>query len=144
MSSFHQVIIVGFLGGDPEMRYAPSGDAVTNFNCATNRSWTDATGTKRELTWWFRINVWGNQADPCNTYLHKGSKVLVVGSLIPDENGNPKAYSRKDGSPGASFEVRADRVVFLDRAGDGGARQAPVDPFGDVFDKFLPQDSTSI
>jgi single-strand DNA-binding protein len=62
---FQQITIVGNLGNDPEMRYAPSGDAVTSFSLAVSRKWKDNSGEAKEKTVWFRISVWGNQAEPC-------------------------------------------------------------------------------
>ena len=64
---YQKLIIVGNLGQDPEMRYMPDGQAVTNFSLATNRRWTDGpTGQPREETTWFRISVWGKQAEGRN------------------------------------------------------------------------------
>src|ERR1700690_3963596 len=74
---FHTIIIVGNLGKDPEMRYTPSGQAVTSFSVASNRSWTDSNGQKQTEVIWFRISAWGKQAEICNQYLKKGSKVLI-------------------------------------------------------------------
>ena len=61
--SFHTIIIVGNLGRDPEMRYAPSGDAVTTMNVASNRTYNDANGERVKETTWFRVSVWGKQAE---------------------------------------------------------------------------------
>ena len=81
---YHTLILVGYLGRDPEMRYTPSGQAVTNFNVATSRQYTDFNGQPVKETIWFRVSVWGKQAETCNQYLKKGSKVLVEGRLIPE------------------------------------------------------------
>ena len=65
-------------------------------------------GQKVKETTCFRVSVWGKQAESCNTYLQKGSSVLVEGELRPDkETGNPRTYTRNDGSTGASYEVTA-------------------------------------
>lgn len=117
--SFHTIIIVGNLGRDPEMRYTPSGQAVTSFSVASSRSYTNTTGEKVDETIWFRVSAWGKQAETCNQYLHKGSKVLVEGRLIPDKNGGPRIWNRQDGTPGASFEVTASTVRFLSSRGEG-------------------------
>ena len=96
------------------MRYAPSGDAVTTMNVASNRTYNDANGERVKETTWFRVSVWGKQAENVNTYLKKGSSVLVEGELRPDkETGNPRTFTRSDGSTGASYEVRARTVRFL-------------------------------
>ena len=111
---YQKIVIVGNLGQDPEMRYTPSGQAVTNFSLATNRRYTDGTGQQVDETTWFRVSVWGNQAEAVNQYLQQGSRALVEGRLRPDpETGGPRIWTRNDGTPGASFEVTAFRVVFL-------------------------------
>jgi len=112
--SFQTIIIVGNLGRDPEMRYATNGNAVTELSVASNRQYTDGAGEKVKEVTWFKISVWGKQAESCNTYLKKGSSVLVEGELSPDkETGNPKTFTRSDGSTGASFDVTARTVRFL-------------------------------
>jgi single-strand DNA-binding protein len=110
---FHTVIVVGNLGRDPEMRYTPSGQAVTNLSVATSRKYTDSSGELRDETIWFRVSVWGRQAETVNQYLRKGRQVLIEGRLVPDENGNPRIWNRQDGSPAASFELSAQTVRFL-------------------------------
>lgn len=117
---YQKMIIAGNLGRDPEMRYMPDGMAVTNLNVATNRRWTNkATGQPQEETTWFRVSVWGRQAETANQYLARGRQVLIEGHLRPDPNtGGPKLFTRQDGSVGASFELVADRVQFLGSNGD--------------------------
>ncbi len=116
---YHTIILVGNLGRDPEMRYTPSGQAVTNLNIATNRSYTASDGTQVKETIWFRISVWGKQAETTNQYLKKGSKVLVEGRLVPDPaTGGPRTFTRQDGTAGASFEVNASTVRFLSSRGE--------------------------
>ena len=116
--SFHTIIIVGNLGRDPEMRYAPNGNAVTSLSVASNRQYTDSSGQKVKETTWFRVSVWGKQAENVNTYLQKGSSVLVEGELRPDkETGNPRTFTRADGSIGTSYEVNARTVRFLSTKG---------------------------
>lgn len=112
---YQKITIIGNLGRDPEMRYMPDGTAVTNFSVATSRGWTDRTsGEPREETTWFRVSVWGRQAEPANQYLSKGRQVFVEGTLQPDpETGGPRLFTRQDGTVGASFEIRANTVKFL-------------------------------
>ena len=118
---YQKVVIVGNLGTDPEMRYTPSGQAVTNFNIATNRKWSDGQGNQQEETVWFRVSVWGKQAETCNQYLSKGRQVLVEGRLRPDpETGGPRIWAAQDGSNRASYELTALEVKFLGTRGDGG------------------------
>ncbi|MFA9405400.1 MAG: single-stranded DNA-binding protein [Anaerolineales bacterium] len=135
---FQKVILVGNLGRDPEMRYTPGGQAVTNFSVATNRRYTDSSGETRDETVWFRISAWGKQAETCNQYLKKGSRVLVEGRLNGDENGNPRMWTGKDGSPRASFEVTSQNVRFLSGrdegslGGDEGGSAAAPPPDDDI------------
>ena len=123
---YQNLIIVGNLGRDPEMRYTPSGQAVTNFNVATNRKYTTSDGNQVEETTWFRVSTWGKTAEACNQYLKKGSKVLVEGRLNPDpDSGGPKIWTRQDGTSAASFELTGNQVRFLStRVEDEGAYTA--------------------
>lgn len=122
---YQRITIIGNLGRDPEMRYLPSGQAVTNISVATNRRYTDSNGQRVDETAWFRVSVWGNQAENVNQYLQKGSKVLVEGRLRPDpETGGPRVYTRGDGSSGASFEITAQRVLFLSTREEDQAYQS--------------------
>jgi single-strand DNA-binding protein len=119
--SYQKLMIVGNLGRDPEMRYLESGQAVTNFSIASNRQYTAGNGERVKETTWFRVTVWGRQAETCNEYLRSGSQVLIEGRLNPDkETGGPRVFQRNDGGYGSSYEVTADRVIFLTRAGAAG------------------------
>ena len=117
---YHTLIIVGNVGKDPEMRYTPSGQAVTSFSVATNRQYTASNGEQVKETIWFRVSAWGKQAEVCNQYLRKGAKVLIEGRLTPDKNtGGPRIWSKQDGTADASFEVTASTVRFLSSRGEG-------------------------
>ena len=129
---YHTIILVGNLGRDPEMRYTPSGQAVTNLSVASNRKWNNSQGEPQEETIWFRVSVWGKSAEACNTYLAKGKKVLVEGRLNPDDSGNPKVFARKDGSAGASFEVTANQVKFLSSKNEDIAEDSHMAGGGDI------------
>jgi single-strand DNA-binding protein len=126
---YQRLVLVGNLGRDPEMRYTPQGTAVTTLSVATSRRYNTADGQQKEETLWFRVSVWGKQAETVNQYLAKGSKVLVEGSLVGDENGSPRIWTGQDGKPRASFEVRANTVRFLsskrDTASAAGAAASP-------------------
>jgi len=116
---YHTLIIVGNVGKDPEMRYTPSGQAVTSFSVATNRQYTTGNGEQVKETVWFRVTTWGKQAEICNQYVKKGMKVLVEGRLTPDKaTGGPRVWTKSDGSAGASFEVTASTVRFLSSRGE--------------------------
>jgi single-strand DNA-binding protein len=139
---YHTIIIVGNLGKDPEMRYLPSGQAVTSFNVATNRQYTGSDGQTVKETIWFRVSVWGKQAESSNQYLKKGSKVLVEGRLTPDPaTGGPRLWTRQDGTTASSFEVNAATVRFLSSRGEsdpaqGGSFDAATGP--DSGDEAIP------
>ena len=133
---YHTIIIVGNLGRDPEMRYTPGGQAVTNFNVAVNDNYTSSSGERVERTIWIRVTAWGKQAETCNQYLKKGRKVLVEGRLVVDPaTGGPRVYTRQDGTPASSFEVSASTVRFLSSKGEteegasfhGGDAAGPTD-----------------
>ena len=113
------------MGRDPEMRYTPSGQAVTNLSVATNRQYTASDGQRVKETAWFRVSVWGRQAETSNQYLRRGSRVLVEGRLRPDPaTGGPRIYTRQDGTTGASFEITANWVQFLSTKQEDEASQS--------------------
>jgi single-strand DNA-binding protein len=116
---YQTIIIAGNVGRDPEMRYTPSGQAVTSFSVATNRQYTSNNGETVKETVWFRISAWGKTGEICNQYLKKGSKVLVEGRLTADPaTGGPRVWTAQDGSTRASFEVSANTVRFLSSRGE--------------------------
>ena len=116
----NRVQIIGNLGADPEMRYTPSGSAVTNFRVAVSRNRRGQDGNMIDETEWFRIVAWdsGNYklAEICNEYLRKGHKVYVEGRL------QSRKYTDKDGIERTSVEIVATDMVMLtgrDEAPDG-------------------------
>ncbi len=135
---YQQIIIVGNLGRDPEMRYTPSGTPVTSMNIATNRKYTGSDGQMVKETVWFRVSVFGKAAESCAQYLKKGGAVLVEGRLTPDKNtGGPRTYQRQDGTVAATYEVFANTVRFLSNR--EGAPSAGVSAAGGAEDD-LPAD----
>ena len=117
---YHTLIIVGNVGKDPEMRYTPAGQAVTSFSVATSRQYTAGNGEQVKETVWFRVSTWGKLAETCKQYIKKGSKVLVEGRLTPDKaTGNPRMWTKQDGTSGTSYEVTAQNVRFLSARGEG-------------------------
>ena len=102
---YHRLTIAGNLGKDPELKFTPDGKAICTFSLAASN--------RKDETAWFRVTVWGSQAETAEKYLHKGSKVLVEGRLQSDAGGNPRTYERKDGGWAASYEVLASAVKFL-------------------------------
>ena len=136
----NKVTIIGNLGSDPEMRYTPSGQSVTQFSVATNRRYTAADGERREETEWFRVSTYGRQADVANQYLTKGQQVYVEGRL------RSSAYVGRDGQPRASLDVHASDIQFIGSRRDsdgeyggggdsyGGGSRAPAVSGGGGYD----------
>jgi single-strand DNA-binding protein len=103
------------------MRYLPAGTPVTSFNIATTRKWTNQEGQPQEKTTWFRVSVFGKQAEACNQYLAKGRLVLVEGEI------DVSTWSDKStNEPRASLELRARTVRFL--GGKGERPEVPAEP----------------
>jgi single-strand DNA-binding protein len=111
---YQNTIVVGHLGDDPKMKYTQTGQAVTDFRMATTRKWKNQEGETQEKTTWFRVSVWGKQAEACNQYLAKGRLVLVEGDI------DASAWVGQDGQPRASLELRARNVRFLGGRGGQG------------------------
>ncbi len=136
---YQKITIVGNLGRDPEMRYTPSGQAVTNFSVATNRQYTASSGEQVKETTWFRISAWGRQAETCNQFLRRGSRVLIEGRLTPDPaSGGPRIWSRQDGTPASSYEVSANRVIFLSTRAEDEKAFPPSEPGGEIDEDEIP------
>lgn len=108
MASINKVIIVGNLGADPETRYLPSGDAVTNIRVATTDRYKDKqSGEMREATEWHSISFFGKLAEIAGQYLKKGSQVYVEGSL------RTRKYTDKNGVEKYATDIRADSMQML-------------------------------
>ena len=121
MTSHQKITIIGKLGRDPEMRYTPSGQAVTSFSVAVSEEYTAASGEAVKKTAWFRITTWGKQAESCNKYLKKRSLVYVEGRMDFDPaTGGSKVFVKKDGTSGAALEVVASSVKFLTPKSESG------------------------
>jgi single-strand DNA-binding protein len=113
MASVNKVILIGNLGADPETRYLPNGDAVTNIRIATTEAWKDKSGEKQEHTEWHRIAFFGKQAEIAGEYLKKGSPVYVEGRI------RTRKWQDKDGQDRYSTEIVADRMQLLGSRGGG-------------------------
>ncbi len=118
--SMNKVILVGRLGQDPKLAYAPSGVAVANFNIATDESYSDRDGNKVEKTEWHRIVVFAKQAEMCANYLTKGRLVLVEGNLQTDK------WQDQQGVDRYTTKIKAQRVQFLDSKSQGQGDQSYV------------------
>ncbi|MGE0886416.1 MAG: single-stranded DNA-binding protein [Blastocatellales bacterium] len=122
MASFNKIVIVGYLGRDPEIRYLPDGTAVCNFTIATTERRKDRSGDSQDVTTWFRVNVWGKQAESANQYLSKGRQVYVEGRLTQQE------YTDREGNRRTSLDVRATDVQFLGARGDDASHSPSSQP----------------
>jgi len=112
----NKVMMTGYLGADPEMRFTPQGSPVTTFRVASGRSWKSADGTQHDDTEWFRVVAWEKLAEICNQYLTKGTRVYVEGRL------QTRKYTDRDGQERYSTEVIATDMIILSskRGEDGG------------------------
>src|SRR5262245_65955097 len=125
--SLNKCLIIGNLGRDPEMRYTPSGQAVTQFTVAVNRNYKDAQGERQEETEWFRVVAWGQQAEFAAEYLRKGAKVFVEGRI------QTRQWEGQDGQKRYTTELVANTIQNLERRprddagfpGDAGGSQEP-------------------
>jgi single-strand DNA-binding protein len=108
-SSLNKALIIGNLGGDPEMRFTSAGNPVTTFNVATNRVYNSPDGERKEETEWFTVVTWTRLAETCNQFLTKGQKVYVEGRL------HNRTWEGQDGVKRSRVEITAERVIFLDR-----------------------------
>ena len=113
MASVNKVILIGNLGADPETRYLPSGDAVTNIRIATTDTWKDKAGEKQEHTEWHRVAFFGKTAEIAGEYLKKGSPVYVEGRI------RTRKWQDKEGQERFSTEIVADRMQLLGGRGGG-------------------------
>lgn len=116
MASVNKVILVGNLGADPEARYLPSGDAVTNIRIATTEKWKDkSSGEMKEQTEWHTVNFFGRLAEVAAEYLKKGSSVYIEGSI------KTRKWQDKDGNDRYSTEIKAAEMKLLGGREGGGS-----------------------
>ena len=120
MASVNKAILVGHLGKDPETRYMPNGDAVTNITIATSESWKDKqTGEKKEATEWHRVVFYRKLAEISAQYLKKGSQVYIEGAL------KTRNWQGQDGQDRYTTEIVADQMVMLGGNGQRNEQSAP-------------------
>jgi single-strand DNA-binding protein len=111
----NKVILIGNLGGDPEVRFTPDGTAVANFSLATSESWKDRSGERQERTEWHRLVLWRQLAEIAKNYLRKGSKIYVEGKL------QTRSWDDQSGQKRYTTEVVVNEMEMLDsREGGGG------------------------
>jgi single-strand DNA-binding protein len=109
----NKVILIGNLGGDPEVRYTPGGAAVANATLATNESWNDRDGQRQERTEWHRLVFWSKLAEIVGQYLKKGSKIFVEGRL------QTRSWDDQSGQKKYTTEIVVTDMQMLDGRGDG-------------------------
>ncbi|OGT57562.1 MAG: single-stranded DNA-binding protein [Gammaproteobacteria bacterium RIFCSPHIGHO2_12_FULL_63_22] len=130
MASVNKIILVGHLGADPETRYLPSGEAVTNVSLATTEKWKDkASGEQKERTEWWRIEFWGRLAEVAGEYLKKGAMVYVEGT------GYTQKWQDKEGVDRYTFKVRGNLLQMLSRKENGSE---PSEQHGEPRDDAKP------
>jgi len=115
--SFNKIIIVGNLGRDPELRYTPQGTPVCGFSLATNEKRKGRGGEIEDITTWFKITLWGRQAEAASQYLAKGRPVYIEGRLRVEE------YIDREGKQRYSLEVNATDMQFI--GGNDRGQSAP-------------------
>ncbi len=118
MASVNKVILIGNLGKDPETRYLPSGDAVTNISIATSEKWKDKSGEQQEHTEWHRISFFGKVAEVVGEYCHKGDPIYVEGRIR-----TRKWQDKESGQDKYSTEIVADRMQLLGNKRDSDTRE---------------------
>lgn len=125
-NGINKVILIGNLGGDPEVRYLANGDAVCNFSIAVNESWKDKDGQKQEKTEWVNIVVWKKLAEVCAEYLKKGKQVYIEGKI------QTRKWDDKEGNKRYSTEVLAHQMQMLnDSPTDHTPEDTPPSPGDD-------------
>jgi single-strand DNA-binding protein len=134
MAGLNKVMIIGNLGADPEMRYTADGTALTNFRVAASRTYSGADGERKEETEWFSVVTWRKLAEQCSQFLQKGRRVYVEGRI------QTRSWDTPEGERKYRTEVIADRVLFLDRAGETplSEHRDAIPAGGDVEPEDIP------
>ena len=111
--SVNKVILVGRLGRDPETRYMPNGDAITNFSLATDEQWRDRNGERQTRTEWHNVSLYGKLGEIANQYLRKGSQVFIEGKI------QSRKYTGKDGIERMAYNIIGNEMKMLGNRNDG-------------------------
>lgn len=130
----NKVMLIGRLGADPDLRFVAGGQPVTTLNVATDESYIDRDGNRVKKAEWHRVTVWGKTAENCKNFLGKGSLVYVEGSL------QTRKWQDQQGTDRYSTEIKAQRVLFLDRKGEGMGREDGAADFDSGFNRPHPAD----
>ena len=111
--SVNKVILVGRLGRDPETRYMPNGDAITNFSLATDEQWRDRNGERQTRTEWHNVSLYGKLGEIASQYLRKGSQVFIEGKI------QSRKYTGKDGIERTAYDIIGSEMKMLGNRNDG-------------------------
>ncbi|NUF08026.1 single-stranded DNA-binding protein [Snodgrassella sp. ESL0324] len=111
--SVNKVILVGRLGRDPETRYMPNGDAITNFSLATDEQWRDRNGERQTRAEWHNVSLYGKLGEIANQYLRKGSQVFIEGKI------QSRKYTDKDGIERMAYNIIGNEMKMLGNRNDG-------------------------
>jgi len=114
----NKVMLIGNLGGDPEMRYTPSGIPVTSFSIGVTRNWVTSNGERKDATEWFNVVAWRNLAEICKQYLSNGSRVYIEGRL------QTRSWEDREGQRHYRTEVVASDMVLLDARPEGKGEES--------------------
>ncbi|MCL4256127.1 MAG: single-stranded DNA-binding protein [Anaerolineae bacterium] len=131
MAGWHQTIIIGNVGREPDMRYTPTNIPVCSFTVAVTERWNDRqSNEKREKTTWYRVTCWRGLAETANQYVKKGMPIMVVGTV------EARGYKNNAGEAAASLELTATTFQFLGGGNMGGGGSG--EHSGDNYDDFAP------
>ena len=119
----NKVMVIGYLGRDPEMRYTPNGKSVVSFSIACDRSWKNADGEKQTETDWFNVVAWGDLAEICNKHLSKGSQAYIEGRI------QTRTWQDNEGQQRTSVDIVAQQVLLLNKK-----KESNLDGIEDDFD----------
>ena len=132
MASLNKVMIIGNLGGDPEMRFTPNGNPVTSFRIAATQVYTTAGGDRKQDTEWFTVVTWNKLAETCNQFLAKGRQAYVEGRL------QTRRWEGQDGQKRSRVEIVANKVLFLDRQSTAPLDEEKIPQMGEQEVDDLP------
>lgn len=135
--SLNKVLLLGYLGRDPELRYTAAGKAVATFTVATSLQWRDQSGNDQEKTEWHRVVAWGRLGEVCGEYLSKGKQVFIEGRIQTRE------WEDQDGNKRTTVEIIANDMIMLGGAGQSQNRGAQETPKRQAGPAARPAASTA-
>ncbi len=138
--NLNKVYIIGRVTAQPEVRTTPMGDRVTTFSIATNRTWNDKSGSKKESTEFHNIVLWGKQADVAGQFLAKGSLVMIEGRL------QTRKWQGKDGVTRYITEIIGERIQLGPRAANSGVKrdELAADNYNGSEDEVHPSNEVPV